>query len=298
MAMAKAYSLLVFCVLVWGSNFVIGKLLLESFSPGFTTFARFLAIVIALFLYGRLMGVPFRFPNLAKKELILFVLLSIAGVFINQWSFFVGLQHADSTSAAVILAMTPLITCILAAVFLREVFTKSMTIGLFLAALGVFTVVGTGHDGAGLTVEKGLWWIAITMVTFALMIIFTRLLSQRIDPFTLTFHSNVLALVLSIPFALLEREKTVAASLEPWILLLVSAIIVHGFCNLIWNKQIKKVNASKASILTNLEPFVAMILGFFLLSKPILVTQIAGAIFIVFGVLLSSKKKGREYSVT
>lgn len=296
--MAKAYGLLLFCVLVWGSNFVIGKLLLESFSPGFTTFARFLAIVLALYLYGKWKGISFHLPKLTKKDLLIFAFLSIVGVFINQWSFFIGLQHADSTSAAVILAMTPLITCILAAIFLHEVFTKNMATGLIVAAIGVFIVVGTGYGGSFLVVGKGLWWIALTMVTFSLLIILTRLLSKRMEAFPLTFHSNVLAFILSIPFALLEQEKTVIAAPGAWILLIVSAIIVHGFCNLIWNKQIKYINASKASTLTNLEPFVAMILGFILLSKPILVTQVLGAALILCGVIISNKKKSIEYTVT
>lgn len=296
--MAKAYSLLLFCVLVWGSNFVIGKLLLESFSPGFTTFARFLAIVLALYIYGKWNGISFHFPKLIKKDLLVFVLLSTVGVFINQWSFFIGLQHADSTSAAVILAMTPLITCILAAIFLHEVFTKNMAIGLIVAAIGVFIVVGSGYDRTFLRVEKGLWWIAITMVTFSLLIILTRLLSKRMEAFPLTFNSNVLAFIISIPFAVLEEEKAITVAPGAWILLIVTAIIVHGFCNLIWNKQIKYINASKASTLTNLEPFVAMILGFFLLSKPILMTQVIGAIFIVSGVILSNKKRSRRYVIT
>ncbi|WP_404448814.1 DMT family transporter [Sutcliffiella horikoshii] len=296
--MAKAYSLLLFCVLVWGSNFVIGKLLLESFSPGFTTFARFLAIVLALYLYGKWKGISFHFPKLFKKDLLIFVLLSTIGVFINQWSFFIGLQHADSTSAAVILAMTPLITCILAAIFLHEVFTKNMAIGLFVAAIGVFIVVGTGYDGTLLKIEKGLWWIALTMVTFSILIILTRLLSKKMEAFSLTLYSNVLAFILSIPFAVLEQEKTVTGDPGPWILLIVTAIIVHGFCNLIWNNQIRYINASKASTLTNLEPFVAMILGFILLSKPILVTQVLGATFIVCGVIISNKKRVTEYTVT
>lgn len=296
--MAKAYSLLLFCVLVWGSNFVIGKLLLESFSPGFTIFGRFLAIVLALYLYGKWKGFSLRFPTLTKKDLFIFVLLSAVGVFINQWSFFIGLQHADSTSAAVILAMTPLITCILAAIFLHEVFTKNMAIGLIVAAIGVYIVVGSGYDGTLLKVEKGISWIVLTMVTFSLLIILTRLLSKKMEAFSLTLYSNILAFILSIPFAVLEQEKTVTGDPEPWILLIVTAIIVHGFCNLIWNNQIRYIHASKASTLTNLEPFVAMVLGFILLSKPILVTQVLGATLIVCGVIISNKKKIKEYTVT
>lgn len=50
MQMLKAYAWLTFCVLVWGSNFVFGKMLVEVFSPSMLTTLRLLFIV--LFLIG------------------------------------------------------------------------------------------------------------------------------------------------------------------------------------------------------------------------------------------------------
>ena len=48
--MLKAYAWLTFCVMVWGSNFVFGKILVQDFSPTVLTMVRLLFIV--LFLIG------------------------------------------------------------------------------------------------------------------------------------------------------------------------------------------------------------------------------------------------------
>ncbi len=48
--MLKTYTFLTICVVVWGSNFVFGKILVQDFSPTLLTMLRLLFIV--LFLIG------------------------------------------------------------------------------------------------------------------------------------------------------------------------------------------------------------------------------------------------------
>ena len=56
--------------------------------------------------------------------------LGVIGVFINQWSFFVGLQTADPTTSALILATTPIFNCFFSSYFLKEKLTIRMLMGL------------------------------------------------------------------------------------------------------------------------------------------------------------------------
>ncbi|MBZ5752595.1 DMT family transporter [Metabacillus sp. DBTR6] len=49
-----------------------------------------------------------------KSDLPAVIFLGVFGVFINQWSFFRGLQTADPTTSALILATTPILTGFLA----------------------------------------------------------------------------------------------------------------------------------------------------------------------------------------
>lgn len=283
--MVKAYIWLTFCVIVWGSNFVFGKILVQSFSPSLLTMFRLLFIVLFLFVIS---FYKIQFKRLNRKDLLAVIFLGIIGVFINQWSFFVGLETADPTTSALILATTPILTAFLAAIFLKEKLTFRTMMGSIIAFFGIYFVVTAGSTAA-FQFDKGLSWIVLTMVTFAIMIIMTRLLSKRIDPLTITLYSNIVALIASIPFAfILDTPLRVSTKLSDWALLIGTAVVVHGLANLIWNINIKNVDASKASILSNLEPFVAMVFGLILLAKPITGAEILGSLFIVGGVVLST----------
>ena len=164
--------------------------------------------------------------------------------------------------------------------------------GSIVAIIGIYFVVAKGNSSS-LHIDKGLLWIVITMITFAIMIIMTRLLSQRIDPLTITLYSNVVGFVVSIPFAfLLDTHVHLSSKISDWSFLIGTAVVVHGIATLIWNNNIRHVDASKASILSNLEPFVAMVMGLILLYKPITGAEIIGSLFIVGGVVLSTYQRG------
>ncbi|WP_164669777.1 DMT family transporter [Virgibacillus doumboii] len=286
--MVRIYGWLTFCVVVWGSNFVFGKILVQDFSSTLLTSARLFFIVlflIGLSLYKK------HLKRINKKEILPILTLGIIGVFVNQWSFFVGLQTADPTTAALILATTPILTGFLAAIFLDEKITIRMLVGSVVAIIGIFFVVTKGSF-AEIKIDKGLLWIVLTMITFAIMIILTRYLSQRMEPFTITLYSNTIGFAVSVPFIfLLDNPLRISTDIPDWTFLIGTAIVVHGIATLVWNSNIRHVGASKASILSNLEPFVAMIMGLILLYKPITGVEIAGSVFIVGGVLLSTYQK-------
>ncbi|PIC74602.1 DMT family transporter [Sporosarcina sp. P17b] len=288
--MFKAYAWLTLCVMVWGSNFVFGKMLVQDFSPALLTSLRLLFIV--LFLIG-LSSYKLHVKRLNKYDLLAVIFLGVFGVFINQWSFFAGLETADSTASALILATTPILTGVLAGVFLKEKLTIRMLLGSIVAIIGIFFVVAKGNISS-IHIDKGLWWIVVTMITFAMLIIVTRLLSSRVDPLAITLYSNVVGLAVSVPFIfLLDTPIRMSVKVSDWSFLIVTAVVVHGIAMLIWNYNIRYVDASKASILSNLEPFVAMIMGLILLYKPITGSEIVGSLFIVGGVVLSTYQRKR-----
>lgn len=291
--MVRSYFWLTFCVIVWGSNFIFGKILVEYFPPSMITMLRLLMIV--LFLIGLSFFYRYRQKLANKKDILLIILLGIVGVFLNQWSFFMGLVTADPTTAALILATTPIVTGFLAAIFLKEKITVRMVIGSFVAIIGIFYVVTNGSL-ASIQVDSGLLWIVLTMVTFAFMIIITRFLGPRVEPFSITLYSNVVGFIISVPFTLIiDWPMKMSTDIGGWILLIVTAIIVHGIATLIWNNHIRTVDASKASILSNLEPFVAMVVGLIVLAKPITGTELLGSAFIVGGVVLSTYQRKRRF---
>ena len=209
--------------------------------------------------------------------------------------FFRRITTADPTTSALILATTPILTGFLAAIFLKEKLTIRMLIGSIIAIVGIYFVVTKGNMSS-IHIDKGLLWIVVTMITFAIMIIITRVLSQKIDPLTITIYSSVIGFIVSIPFAIaLDKPIRISFDLNDWAFLIGTAVVVHGIATLIWNQNIRHVDASKASMLANLEPFVAMVMGLILLYKPITGVEILGSLFIVGGVLFSTYQRKKRY---
>ncbi|TQR38937.1 DMT family transporter [Brevibacillus brevis] len=284
--MLRSYLLLIFCVTAWGSNFVFGKMLVAEFSPLFLSAMRLLFIVLFLLIWsrGRL-----KMPKLSRTDWLLLAVLGVVGVFINQWSFYKGLVTADPTTSALILALTPITTALLAALFLKESLTGRMAIGSVIGTSGVLFVI---YTGAELHFDVGILWIVLTMLTFATSIILVRLLGHRLPPLVTTLVSNLIGFGSMLPFVLISiPTATVSTSLSSWLLLFVTAVVMHGIVTLIWNSQLQKVGAAKAAMFANLEPFIAMLFGLLLLAKPVTGVQFFGAILIIAGVTLTTTSK-------
>ncbi|MBW5468104.1 EamA family transporter [Brevibacillus formosus] len=284
--MLRSYLLLIFCVTAWGSNFVFGKMLVAEFSPLFLSAMRLLFIVLFLLIWsrGRL-----KMPKLSRTDWLLLAILGVVGVFINQWSFYKGLVTADPTTSALILALTPITTALLAALFLKESLTGRMAIGSVIGTSGVLFVI---YTGAELHFDVGILWIVLTMLTFATSIILVRLLGHRLPPLVTTLVSNLIGFGSMLPFVLISiPAATVSTSLSSWFLLFVTAVVMHGIVTLIWNSQLQKVGAAKAAMFANLEPFIAMLFGLLLLAKPVTAVQFFGAILIIAGVTLTTTSK-------
>ncbi|MCZ8515508.1 EamA family transporter [Paenibacillus filicis] len=281
--MLRSYLLLMVCVTIWGSNFVFGNLLVKQFSPLFLCMGRLFFISLFLLSYT---WVRRRFIAIHQHEWKLLILLGIIGVFINQWSFYQGLQTADPTTSALILALTPITTALLAVLFLKETFTMAMLIGSLAAISGVFLVV---YNGTELHFTIGHLWIFVTMLTFAISIVLVRLLSRRLPPLITTVYSTLIGFGTIVPVALSQGTGWVVSHEGwAWALLLLTAILMHGVVTLIWNSQLQKVGAAKAAMFSNLEPFVAMVVGYLVLGQLVTSQQLLGSLFIVGGVTLAS----------
>lgn len=281
--MLRNYTLLIVCVSIWGSNFVFGTLLAEHFSPLFLTTARLFFIVLFLVMYTFRRSDFMVVRGHVWKALIL---LGIIGVGINQWSFYKGMQTADPTTSALILALTPIVTALLASIFLKEPLTLRWGAGSFVAITGVFFVV---YNGEQLQLNTGHLWIVVTMISFAISIVLVRLLAQKLTSSVITLYASLIGFFSLLPFTLLTVSSAkISHHAGAWILLIATAILMHGIVTLVWNSQLKKVGAARSAMFSNLEPFVAMIVGYLVLHQAVTLQQLFGSLLIVIGVSLTS----------
>lgn len=283
------YPILLLCVIIWGSNFIIGKVLVDHFDPYSITVIRLIAINLFLWLFA---SRHFHMPMVPLKVWLVIISSGIIGIAVNQYTFFLGLVTASPVTSALILAVAPIMTAILTI----PVFGERRELKFWLGALLAFAGVSLStFDGSALTFGLGEGIIVITMLTFAIFMILIQWLSQHINAIQLTLLSNFSGLLFLLPFLPAADYGRLASSTWPmWLLLMLSGIIVHGISNMIWNREMPKVGAANASLLMNMEPFVAMLGTALVLGSSVLVTEVIGAILIIGGVTLSIHRRRRS----
>lgn len=152
-----------------------------------------------------------------------------------------------------------------------------------------FFVVGRSD---GLQISIGMLYVFIAMFTFSVSVIIMRKLTERMGAFTATVYSTVIGSSLVIPVALIKEPlHQVSPHLWAWVLLFATGIVMQGVCSVIWNIQLTRVGAGKASVFLNLQPFVAMLVGFLLLGTAVSIVQVVGALLIVGGVVLATLQR-------
>lgn len=285
------YLILLFCVVAWGSNFVFGSILVGVFDPSIIAFFRLIFILIFLFF------MTFRTVKTAKLTIQNLIWLAVAGfigISLNQWSFYASLQFTEPVTAALILALSPIVTALISSYWFNERKNFQFWAGSFVALLGVWLVITKGSLLVP-SVGKGELLIGLTMLSFSIFLVFVQHLSKSIHPATITWYSNVFGLVGLLPFVPWKNTHLVwSIPFSYWLLLILTAIIMHGLCTYLWNNSIQKVGATKAALLLNLEPFIAMVFAFPILGHHIQTLQLVGALVIVVGVSISLRTKTKN----
>lgn len=285
------YPVLLLCVIIWGSNFIIGKVLVDHFDPYSITVIRLMAINLFLWLFA---SRHFHMPHVPLKVWLVIILSGVIGIAVNQYTFFLGLVTASPVTSALILALAPIMTAILTIIVFDEHRGLKFWLGALLAFVGVSL---STFDGSAITFGWGEGIIVLTMLTFAIFMILIQWLARHINAIQITLLSNISGLLILIPFLPAADYGRLASSSWPmWLLLISSGIIVHGLSNMIWNREMPKVGAANASLLMNMEPFVAMLGTALILGGNVLVTEVIGAVLIISGVTLSIHRRRKEKS--
>ncbi|WP_047152785.1 DMT family transporter [Aneurinibacillus tyrosinisolvens] len=282
--MLSSYLVLLIPVIIWGSNFVVGSWLVGQFHP------LILAAIRIIFTSCFLLGFAFfthRFIRIKKRQWVYLLAIAFIGTLLNQTFFFQALGYTSATEAALIMSLAPIATSIMAYFFLREPLTVRMILGSLIAVFGVYMLVAVGKQhvaiGLGDLLAGG------AMLTFSISLILIRKLTQTFESTSATVYSTILGACMFVPFVYVnDQHPIVAHSVWPWVLAALSGILSQGVGGLIWNRGITKVGASKASILLNLQPFVAMIVGYIALGSPITKSQVIGGTLIVLGVVFAT----------
>jgi drug/metabolite transporter (DMT)-like permease len=284
----RTYLILFLVMVSWGLNVTATKILVSYFMPVTITGIRILTAGLTVFL---LLFFIKKIRKLTRKEFSYVFLASLFNVVAHHYYLSVGLTETTATNGGLILGMSPLLTTILAIIFLGTPLTFLRSTGLILGFAGVAFIVLEGSDLTGISSGDG--YILLSVLTQAVSFILIKKVAHTLDPRLMTGYMMVIGSLLLIVIGLVEEpggfQSIATHSTVPlWLIFFASACIATALGHMLYNEAMGKIGASEASIFINLNPFFALVGSFLFLNERILFQHVIGFFLIITGVLLGS----------
>lgn len=292
------YFFAVLNAVIIGLSFLFAKIVLEYASPLDTLAFRFTVSFIVMSVPVALGWVKLTYRGKPLYKVLLLATMYPLGFFTLQ-AF--GLQHATSAEGGILYAFTPVVTMVVASVFLRETTTVLQKLSIFLSVFGVvfiFVMKGSSIDLSNMT---GISLLLLTCVAFAGYTVLARSLSKQFSPAEITYLMLGIGFVvfLTVSFTghaaagTLHRFFAPLASSTFIVSILFLGIVSSLVTALTSNYILSKMEASKMSVFANLSTIVSMAAGAMFLGEEITLYHLIGSVLIIAGVI-GTNRLGRK----
>jgi drug/metabolite transporter (DMT)-like permease len=271
-----------FCLL-WASAFAVAKFAIADCPPLLLLTARFLLAGVVVLGTAALYRVPW---NLGRRDLLIFALLGIANQAVYLGLSYVGIASISSGLAALVISANPVLTAVLAAVFLGERMSWRKGVGLLLGVAGVAFVVAS-RLGGSLDHPAGIAFMIAALIS----LVGGTILYKKFAPTGGLWIGNgvqsLAAGLVLLPFAV--RFESIADIVPTWRLaasLAYLALAVSIFAYLIWFHLLDVSSATVASSYHFLMPPLGMMFGWLLLREQVAPNDILGIVPVTLGIYL------------
>lgn len=275
-------AILIALSIIWGSAFMLVKVVLEEVPPMTLVAGRLLGAF--LFLWAALLLTGRSLPR-SRAMWGTFILL---GVVNNVFPFTFltwGQQHIDSSVAAILVASMPLFTVIMAHFWINERMTVEKAVGVLVGFGGVFLLIGGSLRD--LTGSSTLGQLAVIAGAsgYAFGTVFARHRLRDMDPIELATGQTLVATIVAIPLALaIDQPFDLAISTKTGLAWATLGVVPSAIAYLLFFSLIKRVTATQASMVGYLIPITAVFMGAFVLDERLAATSFAGLALIIAGV--------------
>jgi drug/metabolite transporter (DMT)-like permease len=199
-----------------------------------------------------------------------------------------GVTRLNAGIAAIVNAMTPISTALVAAVWLRDPLTPRKMTGLALGVAGVATLVGWNPLPLSASVLLGVGQCLLATVFYACGSVFSRAAFPDDKPIVLAFGQQAGATL--IQAALAVATPTPAPTQAALIALLALALLCTSVAYLISFNLIKTIGPVQTQLVTFLVPMFSVLWGVIFLGETINAGMLLGLALILSAVVLVARR--------
>ncbi|MGA1214543.1 MAG: DMT family transporter [Candidatus Nanopelagicales bacterium] len=278
----RGLALFIALSIIWGTPYLFIRIAVEYVEPSVMVALR-VALAAILLLPVALARGQFRGIRPYLPWVGVFALVEITGPFLM-------LGYAEtalaSSTTALLIAAVPIVAAVLArSLGLDRRLGGLRVLGLAIGISGVAVLVG-------LDIPGDQWWAvgaaAVTVVGYALgpIVISTKLAdAPPLAVITLALAANA---IVYAPIAWVQRPTTPVPA-SAWWSIAVLGVLATAIAFLIFFALVAEVGPSRMTVITFLNPAVAVLLGVLILSEPITWGLVLGFPLVLLGSYLATR---------
>ncbi|WP_433562630.1 DMT family transporter [Nocardia sp. CA-151230] len=266
---------------IWGVPYAMIRVAVRDFDPVFVAFGR--TLLGALVLLPIALSTRVLRPALRHWHWVLvYTIVEITG----PW-LLIGRAETRLTSSTVglLIAAVPLIAIVLTTRLGHERLDPRRILGLVIGFAGVTALVGLDIDVSNL---GALAAIGVSVIGYALgPIIIDRKLAE-LPPIGVVTGSLIFAAAIYLPFALWRMPSRFPAG-PSWSVVGLG-LICTALAFVVFFALIGEVGPSRATVITYINPAVALLIGVSLLDEPLTAGMAIGFPLVILGSLLGTAR--------
>ncbi len=279
--------------ILWGLMAPIGKSALTEFSALSVTTFRMVGAAACFWL----LSLFCKREQVDHRDMLRMFFAALFALVFNQGVYIFGLSMTSPIDASIVTTTLPIVTMIVAAIYLKEPVTNKKVLGIFVGSVGALILIAgsqAADNGNGSLIGDLLCVVA--QISFSIYLTVFKGLSQKYSPITLNKWMFVYASMCYIPFTYNDVAAIDWSSVSTESLLQVGYVVVGGsFLAYIFIMSAQRLlRPTVVSMYNYMQPIVAstatiiMGLGVFSPEKGV-------AIALVFlGVYIVTQSKSRK----
>jgi drug/metabolite transporter (DMT)-like permease len=237
--------------------------------------------------------------KMKKPEKVKWTLLKpyfISGALLGfGWlTLFYGFKHTSVSSAVMIYNMCPVYVMITAPFILKEMISKIQIAVILISFLGLFLIVGHNlSEGYG---YMGLALSAVSGMIYATIVLINRGIKVRVDNHTATFVQIFTAMIVLLPFVLIEGNILTVVSLDvKEVAFTVLLGILHtGVAYTMFFSVYAHMKSVEIVSYSYLEPVFGILFSVIFIGETLTFLQITGGVMILGSTYIGELVKDRK----
>ncbi|MGH3010851.1 MAG: DMT family transporter [Gaiellaceae bacterium] len=288
---ASAHGALWAVVVVWASAFSVIKALLDhGFAAEDIALLRYLVAAPGFaFLLWRVGGLP----GLTRRDGLRLAAIGFCVVVGYHIFLNVGTKYTTSGTAALVVALSPALTLLLAVGLGLERWSLRRAVGLAVAFAGVSIVVLLGAGGElSFANARGPLIVLAAPVAFALYNVLLKPLLGRYDLLALTAATSLVGTVFLLPFAGGGTvDAVIGISLEDAMLMVYLGVVSTFLGYIGWNIGLRGLGATRAVAYAYLISPLAVLIGAAYLDETVTIWLAVGGALVLGGVAVAQRAR-------